>query len=138
MTSSPVGITVHFLGAMTLHEFTGTAGARNVSYGSEVVLTEEIIDANRDRYGHCALLDLLDDEPGQIKAWGMVKVRRGPWPSHVSRIEVGSPAHDDARRAALHAAALLPEDEQRAAVAAVRQQYGSDPSARSVTLAEYR
>lgn len=138
-TKGEVGITVHFLGALTLHE-SKTLGstARNVSYGSEAILTADIIDANRDRYGQWPLLGLLDDEPGQIKAWGKVKVRRGPWPADLPRIEPGSPEHDDARAAALQAAKLLPtEQEQRAAVASVRRAYGAASESKSRTLMEY-
>ncbi len=87
------GVTVHFLGALTLHQSTHLhTVARSVSYGDEAVLTTEIIDANRDRLGRCALLDLLDDEDAQVKAWGSVKVRRGPWPAGLSRVQPGSPA----------------------------------------------
>ncbi len=133
------GVTVHFLGALTLHQSTHLhTVARSVSYGDEAVLTTEIIDANRDRLGRCALLDLLDDEDAQVKAWGSVKVRRGPWPAGLSRVQPGSPAWDDNRAAALRAAALLPDpDQQRIAAAKVRAEYGSSPEARSRTLAEY-
>ncbi len=126
-----VGITVHAVRAVTVHTSTSLGAiARVLTYGDEMVLTDEIIEANRDRLGRCALLERLDDPAGPL--------RRGPWPEGLDRMEPGSPAWDNARAAALQAAALLPEpDQQRAAAARVREKYGSTSGARSRTLAQY-
>lgn len=126
-----VGVTVHAIRAVTVHTSTSLGAlARVLTYGEEMVLTDDIIEANRDRLGRCALLDRLDDPSGPL--------RRGPWPEGVDRMEPGSPAWDNARTAALEAAARLPDpDQQRIACAKVREQYGSASGARSRTLAEY-
>lgn len=126
-----VGITVHFTGPMTIHQsLSPHATALNVGYGDEMVLSETVIEANRDRAGRVALVDMID-APNS-------RVRSGAWPDGESRIQYGSPAWDDARAAALRAAALLPtEDEQRAAAARVREVYGSASSARSTTLLKH-
>lgn len=132
-----IGIVVHFTKSYTLHESTTMGStARNVSYGSEAVLTPEIIEANRDRNGDCQLLRLLDDPDSGV--------HRGPWPIDLAtgqslpRIEPGSPQWDEQRAAALRAASLLPDpDEQRIAAAKVRAQYGVESGACSRTLAEY-
>lgn len=134
-----VGITVHFLGAMTVPTSTSMASSSlNLEYGSELVLTEAIIEALRDRTGRVRLLELLDDEDAQVRAYGSVKVRRGPWNPDLERIQPGSPAWEDARAAALRAASMLPSDsEQRAAAAAARERYGLPSLAKSVTIATY-
>jgi hypothetical protein len=113
MTTSPVGITIHALGAITVPTSTSMASqSRNLQYGDEMVLTAEVIEALRDRNGRVRLLELLDDEPAQVRVWSEVKIRRGPWPSTddpLDRIQPDSPQWDDARTAALQAAALLPD-----------------------------
>ena len=139
ISNSAVGVMVHFLGGLTVATSMSVHGiARSVGFGDEMLLTDAIIDANRDRHGRCPLLELLDDDKGQINAWSSIKVRRGPWPADVDRILPGSHAWDLARdRARAEAVALPSEDEQRAALVLVREKYGVPTSAQSRTLAEY-
>jgi hypothetical protein len=139
MTEPP--FVVHFLASMAIPVTTAMHGnAFIASYGSELTVTPEIIEAALDRLGQPpAWLRLLDDEAEQVRVWGEVRVRRGPWPEGVDRVQPGSPEWDDARVAALRAAALLPDEgQQRAAAARVREKYGVESSARSHTIATYR
>lgn len=133
-----IGIMVHFLEPLTIHEsLTPGATARVVGYGDVVVLTDELVTANRDRNGRCALLELLDDEPAQIARWGEVRVQRGPWPTGVPKIKPGSYGWDAARDRARAHALTLSEEEQPAALAAVTAEFGLPDEARSRTLARY-
>lgn len=138
MSEDPVGITVHFLGAMTVPTSTSMARpSRNLQFGDELVLTAEVIEALRDRHGRVRLLELLDDEPAQVLAYGSVKVRRGPWDPSVERIQPGSYAWDQARERERALALSLPEGEQRVALARVREKYGMPSSSTSTTIARY-
>jgi hypothetical protein len=138
MSSSDVGVTVHFLGSMTLHlRPNATAFTRTVNYGDEVVLTDEVIEANRDCRGRVAILELLDDEQAQIQKYGKRLFAPGPW-RELNRIQPGSAAWDDARDRERTAALALPsEDERRIALARVREVYGMPSSAKSRTVAVY-
>lgn len=128
---SDVGITVHAIRTVAVHMGTSLGSvSRVLSHGDEMILTQAIIEANRTRDGADALGALLDQPDGPL--------RRGPWPKGVDRLEPGSPQWDDARAAALRAAAMLPDpDDQRAAAARVREKYGSDSFAKSRTVATY-
>jgi hypothetical protein len=127
---------IHFYGALTLP--TGTdwhSISMSVGYGDELTVTAPIVAASLDRNGR-SWLDLLDDEPAQIRRWGRVMMRRGPWPLE-SRIEPGSAQWLDARDAARAEAHKIenPADRERALLR-VRQQFGDAPTSR--TLASYR
>lgn len=129
-------IKVHFPGkSLTLHtKPNSTAGARVFSYGDELTLTEQLIQANTGRDGRCALLDMLDDEEAQVAALGRVAIRRGPWPEGVSRLEPGSSAWTDAREAErkrIHREYGDGPDKQRA-LDAMSERFG--PLATSKTL----
>lgn len=101
-----------------------------------VTLTDEMLDANRDREGHC-WLDLVDDEHAQILRWGQVMIRRGSAPDDLTPWEPGSADHDLAREKARRAAwALTDEDARSAALAEVDAAYGRPKTSR--TTAVYR
>jgi hypothetical protein len=130
-TKHPVGQMAHCLRTVAVHMSTqpGTP-ARILNYGDEIVLTADIVAANRTRDGRCALVEDIG-QPGHPLA-------SGPWPADRSRIEPGSYAEDVAREAARAAALQLPtEAEQRRALDQARVQYGPPSSAKSSTLRIY-
>lgn len=131
---------VHFLGSLTVPTSNRMhASSFSATYGSELTVDDAVRAAGVGRYGRPATwLQLVDDEEQQVRLWGEVRVRRGPWPEGVDRIQEGSPAWDDRRVAALRAAAMLPDaDQQRIPAARVREKYGSATEARSHTIATY-
>jgi hypothetical protein len=67
-------------------------------------------------------------EDQQLKRWGAVLFRRGPWPTGSSRHEPGSLAWLESRDRARLDVDRLPEAERPAAAAAVRAQYGAQPT----------
>lgn len=87
----------------------------------------QITEATIQHQGH--LLDLADDERAQLDRWGEIRIRRGR--HQVERwARIGDPqwviAHTEARRVA---EAVVDHDERNAALRAVRERFGSAPSA---------
>jgi hypothetical protein len=85
--------TIHFLGSMTVHErfgaSIGSATTIITEYGMELPVTPDLIAAAKDRFGH-SWLDIVSDDEAQVRQWGQVMVRPGPWPEGKPRIEQGS------------------------------------------------
>jgi len=129
MTTDSTGFApfpTHFLGPVSLVADSGRG--RVFAYGHELQLTPEIVALNTDRNGTCKLAELIDDEAAQVKEWGTVRVRRGPWPEGVSRLEPGSYEWELAREAARQEAwKLVDETRRAAAVADVVSQFGAAP-----------
>jgi hypothetical protein len=101
-TAAETPTMIHFYAQITV--VTDTHGFGQVmTYGDELRLSGTFRADNTDRVGYC-FLDLLDDEPAQVRRWGRVVFRSGPWPDGEPRIERGTPewegAHDVARREA--------------------------------------
>lgn len=136
MTNEQFPIQIHFLGPVTVPTHPGVSMA--FSFGQELTVTEAVAQAGRDRHGVNPLLSLLDDEPGQRRAWGEVRVRRGPWPEGVERIQPGTWEWEAARVAALQVAHSEPdEDVARIKAAQAREKYGVPSGAKSRTIAVY-
>lgn len=102
--------------------------------GQTLVVTPELRALATDRLGNC-VYDLTPEQ--QEKRFGKVMFRVGQPPSDFNPLE--GFALDDARAAALRAAALLPTaEEQRIASARIRAEYGSSSESSSKTLAHYK
>lgn len=131
MTAEPTEFApfpIHFLGPVTLVADADSGRGRVFAYGHELRMTPEIVALNTDRNGECRLAELIDDEAGQVNAWGAVRVRRGPWPEGVSRLEPGSYEWELAREAARQEAWKLADETKRStAVADVVAQFGAAP-----------
>lgn len=134
------GQVIHFLhSGLTYHrihkgQFTAFVSRR----GDELTITEELLDANRDRHGVLApWLGLLHNPEAQMHRWERIVVAVGPFPSDLLRTEPGDPDHDDARRAAVRDAKQIKDKvEQRAALQAIEKTYGPAQST-SKSLAAY-
>lgn len=96
------GDTVHVLGTITIS--TGEFHGANLTWGSQFCLTDDVIRANSDRQGRCAIIDLIDDPKGQTKKWGKVLFGRGPFPANLPPVEPGSPEEGYERARRLEAA----------------------------------
>lgn len=112
-TKSLVGETIHFFGSKTvlLGESFG-ADSVVTDYGTEIVVTQAVLDASINRKGR-SWLSLVDDPVEQVKRWGKVMFARGPWPQDRPRLEVGSVKWDRARREALSKAAQIADPVER-------------------------
>ncbi len=136
-TTTETTYPIHFLGPLTIVTSGSGGGQGQVTeYGSEMIVTPEFHDHNRDRNGD-SFLDVLGDESAQIKRWGRVLVQRGPWPDNVSRVEPGSQRWRDDYEAARKEAHQMASPEKRdARLSDLRKQYGPAPTT-STTLASY-
>jgi hypothetical protein len=127
---------LHFLETgLTLH--VSRVESRVMRRGDILELTPQLLELNRPRTGGPSALELSEIE--QRKRWGKVHFRQGEPPAELSEPVAGSFEEDDARVVALRAASAITDpDEQRAALARVREKYGVASQNRSRTLAEYR
>jgi len=117
---------VHFYAALSIPW--PAAGAITVSYGDEIIVTEEIRELGKDRRGR-SWLDLLDNPDEQVRKFGLVRYAPGPWPEGMSRLKPGSQEEFDAHAKAFRDAWSLPTDEERAAaLAEARRTFGDPPS----------
>ncbi len=113
-----------------------TDSVRILSYGEELLITNEVKIANTGSDGECRLLELIDDEPRQVRELGEVKLRRGPWPGG-SRLLPGSFEADERREAARQEAHKIEDEQKRLkALRQVEQDYG--PRFTSRTTATFR
>jgi len=128
---------IHFLGCLTIVTSESGGGQGAVTdYGNELIVTPEFHNLNRDR-NRDSFLDLLDDEPAQMKRWGRVLVQRGPWPEDLSRVEPGSQRwRDDYEAARQEAHQITNPQERDARLSELRKQYGPATTT-STTLASY-
>jgi hypothetical protein len=86
-------------------------------------------ESGKDRNGN-SWLDLLGDEDAQIKRWGEVTFREGPWPDDLPHHKPGSFEYAEARERARQAAWTLIDPEERAwALAKVNEDFGPPPLA---------
>lgn len=123
---------VHLLGTLTWafdythHEVIG--------YGTEVTISSLMLEAFRDRFGRSILdPDVLDCEEEQVRRWGKVMVRRGPWPHGVDRLVRGSQEWWDQAEAERRAAWKIDDEQERlAALRAVRAKYGTQSTSRTL------
>jgi len=119
------GAEVHFTAptSIALSSRLGSEGAI-LDRGQSITLTDEILAANRDRLG-ASLFDYVDDPEGQIERWGLVRVRRGPWPEDEPRWVYGSAEWEVAREDARKAAWGIEDPQERAdALASVSRRFG--------------
>ena len=131
------GETLHFLVTGLTHprERSGVLYHEVCRRGQELVLSERIIEACRDRVG-TSWLDLLHDPAAQVKRFGRELIAPGPAPEGTLP-EVGSAEFEDASREAYSLAAAIKDDGQRrAALAQVEQRFGPRPPT-SRTVAHY-
>jgi hypothetical protein len=128
---------IHFLGCLTIVTSESGGGQGAVTeYGNELIVTSEFHNLNRDRNGD-SFLDLLDDEPAQMKRWGRVLVERGPWPEDLSRVEPGSQRwHDEAEAARVEAFKISDLGLRHQRQSEINAKYGPRPTT-STTIASY-
>ena len=110
----------------TLTVPSGVAGWHEVKgFGDELQITERFITETFDRLGRSWLVDLIDDEAGQIERYGRVAFRRGRWPAGELRVEPGTVEYAEARELASRAAwAELDPDRRARALLDVERRFG--------------
>ncbi|WP_350352498.1 hypothetical protein ABS642_05155 [Microbacterium sp. A8/3-1] len=104
--------------------------------GETYTVTQQLIDASRDRYGDSWLIYLASDE-AQIQKWGAVRFRLGPAPEGIATWNQRGDADWTQQREAAKAEAWgLPTAEARAAaLAAVDARFG--PAVTTATYSKY-
>lgn len=114
---------VHFTGDGVTVSLPGK-GSAVLAHGDELYVDAELLDANRDRNGHCALLSRIRDGD---------RVQPGRWPEGQSRLVPGSLAWLDARENARRAAhAIADEDQRRMALAKFRAEWADLSTSRTL------
>jgi hypothetical protein len=113
---------VHFYGPLTA--YLGGFSSQSMKWGDELEVTENVREMSKDRNG-ISWLDLVDDEDEQLRRFGKVLFRAGPWPADEPEWDPGSLEEEDAREAARVAAWKVPGDAARsAALAKVNEDFG--------------
>lgn len=131
-TTDGTGVTIWFENTGLTLPLSRTDG-RVMERGQTLLVTSERRALATDRLGNC-VYDLSPED--QVKRYGKVMFRVGKPPADFNPLE--GFALDDARAAALRAAAMLPTDEERRIAAAkVRAEFGSSSEASSRTLMAY-
>lgn len=132
-TPAPAYWLAHSLIHTTLPPMTPHGTGQQLQPGTVFRVDQALIEATRDRNGF-SWIDLIDDEPGQIGLWGLVRYRRGPAPVELLRPRPGSADFADAREAARQAAHRLEDEGEKAqALKRVRDEYGRAPTSKTLT-----
>lgn len=131
MTSTDHPPVIHFVDSLLLHLSAHSVLGRTrvMKYGDEIELTDEVIEANRDRHGRSWIDDWLNTGDEEYHRGGKVVARRGPWPAGTCRLSPGSFEWYEARGQAVKQTFLIEDQAARAeARREVESFYGSLPS----------
>jgi hypothetical protein len=130
MTDLPTpGTKIHALQAIVLCDVA-------LRRGDTLILTQKMIDLTINVNGK-SFLSIADDEEAQIEKWGQVKFGLGEFPKGVSPFVAGSADEDVERERRRQIAwSNTNEEERRAELRAIRDEFGSAKTSR--TLHEYR
>jgi hypothetical protein len=112
------------------------ASAHVSKAGETYTVTQQLIDASRDRYGDSWLVYLASDD-AQIEKWGDVRFRLGPAPEGIATWNRrGDADWTEQRNAAKAEAWAMPtEQARREALAAVDERFG--PAVTTATYSKY-
>jgi hypothetical protein len=88
--------------------------SRVMQYGDELAITDEVLEASRDRLGNSWLEDWLSSGEEEYRRGDKPIARRGPWPADVCRLAPGSFERADARQAAIEDAFAITDPQARA------------------------
>lgn len=110
----------------TIHFTAGTQLlGTNFDYGDELTIEESMVPAVSDKNGRIAIFELLSDPEAQRRRWGSWRVRPGPWPDGISKIQPGSMRWEIARSDHYRWARGLRFESQRdEALADARKRFG--------------
>jgi hypothetical protein len=119
------GLWIHFTSAHNVAVSTAPNGTVICAYGTELLLTDEIIALSRGRDGHSTLLDRIER--------GDCGIHLGRWPADLPRLQPGSFEWHDAREAARKRAWSVEEEaERRAALSRVQAEFGDVSTSRTL------
>ena len=133
--------TWHYVGggALTLPPESSVGSV--VAFGSEFVVSPDMIKNSFDRNGHSQLVEWLTDEDNQLRDFGELAAEGGPWPPGVLRSRPGSAERATEAQDARVAALRIPDADRRAQeLLRVREVFGGDyfgNASRSHTLAKF-
>lgn len=102
--------------------------------GDRIVVTEEMVAADRDRHGRPGWTSMVHDPDRQLRRWGKVFLAPGEPPEGIEPWELGSPEWAEARETARKAAWNEPNPQRRAvALDDVQRVYGAAPTTSTIT-----
>ncbi|UYN83234.1 MAG: hypothetical protein KIT89_11100 [Microcella sp.] len=135
------GDQVHFLvTGLTIPTSTGIMALSHVTTrGETITITDDLIQAARDRHGAPGWPALVHDEAAQFARWGEVRFRPGPAPDDLESWTPGTPEADEAREQARRAAyAIVDDGERRKALRDIDQKFGRLQTSRTINSAPAR
>jgi hypothetical protein len=113
------GFTIH----TKPNSFTSTAAV--LDRGATVTVTDDLIEASRDRFGNLGWPAILHDPEAQVRRWGRVHIAPGPAPAGLQRWEYGDARWaDDRARARATAWAETDPDERARKLGELERVYG--------------
>jgi hypothetical protein len=102
-----------------------TSASAVLDRSATVTITDDLIEASRDRYGVLGWPAILHDPDAQVRRWGRVMIAPGPAPADLRRWEYGDAQWKSARENARAAAwAETDPEERRAKLADLEREYG--------------
>lgn len=119
------GLWIHFTSSHNVAVSSAPNGTVIFGYGTDLLVTDEIIALSRDRNGRSTLLDRIEA--------GNVGIHLGRWPSDLPRLEPGSNEWHDAKEAARKTAWTVEDEARRkAALARVAAEFGGIPTSKTL------
>jgi hypothetical protein len=124
-TEASEGLWIYFTSSHNVAVSTAPNGTVIFGYGTDLLVTDEIIELSRDRNGRSTLLDRIEA--------GDCGIHLGRWPANLPRLEPGSNEWHDQREAARKQAWTIEDEAQRrAALARVSAEFGSVPTSKTL------
>lgn len=101
--------------------------------GDRIIITEELIEASRDRNGNVTWPTMVHDEAAQLRRWGKIHLAPGEPPEGMQPWERGSADWAEQREIARKAAWAEVDPQRRAAaLQRVTEVYGAAPTTSTV------
>ena len=112
----------------------GGAPAVLLVRGQSITVTEDMIEASRDRHGNVTWPAMVHDEAAQLRRWGKIHIAPGEPPANMRPWIHGDPEWSEQREIARKAAWAETDPQRRAAaLQRVTEVYGKAPTTSTIT-----
>jgi hypothetical protein len=112
----------------------GGPPALQITRGDRIVVTEELIEASRDRNGNLTWPAMVHDEAAQLRRWGKIHLAPGEPPADMQPWIYGDASWSEAREVSRRAAWAETDPQRRAAaLQKVTEVFGAPPTTSTVT-----